>query len=178
MRHALARIVTFGIAGALILGAAIFAWLRSTQLTLTDEATVIERFEPTDIAGFRWAELGQMSYARNCTNCHLADGSGWDQYPAIDVAAVLAVLPGGREYLIDLHLYGVTSRRWGAPMPRMHHLQDAEIAAVLNHVLTAFGMIEDEGVLFGPEEIAARRGLRLSPGEVHERRPASAEPPR
>jgi hypothetical protein len=41
MRHFLAWIATYTIAGLLIGGAALFAWMRSAQLVISDEGTVV-----------------------------------------------------------------------------------------------------------------------------------------
>jgi hypothetical protein len=57
----------------------------------------------------------------------------------------------------------------------MGHLEDVEVAAVVNHVLTRFareGTLPEGTALLRPEEVAARRGLRLSPRDVERRRPA------
>lgn len=170
MRHFLANIITYTIAGLLFVGAAGFAWMRSAQLALTTEATVLAQFEPMPVAEFRWYELGEQSYARNCSNCHRSDGQGWDQYPPLPPAAVIFARPGGRDYLIDVHLYGLTSNRHGAPMPPMAHIRDVELAAVLNYVLTTFGVVDD-AELYVPHDIAERRGHAISPAEVNRRRP-------
>lgn len=170
MRHFLANIITYTIAGMLFVGAAGFAWMRSAQLALTTESAVLAQFEPVPFAEFRWHELGQQSYDRNCRNCHLADGQGWDQYPPLTPAAALFAIPGGRDYLIDVHLYGLTSDRHGAPMPPMAHLRDVELAAVLNYVLTTFGVVDD-AELYVPRDVAERRNQGLSPRDVNRRRP-------
>jgi mono/diheme cytochrome c family protein len=172
MRHLLANVLTYAIATLLFLGAALFAWARSSQLTLSDEATLLARYEPAPAHEFDWQALGARSYARNCAACHGSDGSGWDQYPPVSHAVALAAQPGGREYLVDVHLHGLTSRRFGAPMPPMRHLRDVELAAVLNHVLTAFGPgTGDPSLLYGPDDIASRRGTHDSPAGVNRRRP-------
>lgn len=172
MRHFLANVATYGIALLLVVGAALFAWARSAQLAVTNEAATLAAFAPTGDSTFHWRELGAESYARNCRTCHLRDGSGWDQYPPLDHTAALAATPAGRAYVIDVHLYGLASDRWRAPMPPMGHLHDVELAAVLNHVVTALGAspVADDG-LYRPEDIAARRGQRLTPAEVDARRP-------
>jgi mono/diheme cytochrome c family protein len=174
MRHLLANIATVMIAALLVLGAALFGWLRSQQIVLTDEARTAAAFEPAPAHEFSWQELGQRSYVRNCVNCHGSAGRGRDTYPPIFHAGALFALPGGRDYLIDMHLWGLTSGRWGAPMPRMGHVPDAELAAVLNHVLTSFGnraLLPADAQLYVPSEIAERRGERLSPRQVNRRRP-------
>jgi hypothetical protein len=106
-------------------------------------------------------------------NCHAEDGAGWDQYPGLANSADLYTAAGGRAYMIDLHLYGLTSERWRAPMPPMSHLHDIEMAAVINYVITHFGdgpRFTDADLL-RPEDIAARRDAGLSPHEVDRRKP-------
>jgi cytochrome c5 len=172
VRHFLANVATYGIALLLVAGAALFAWARSAQLTVTDESAVLAAFAPAEDSTFPWRQLGAESYARNCRTCHLHDGSGWDQYPPLNHTATLASTAAGRAYLIDLHLYGLASDRWRAPMPPMGHLHDIEMAAVLNHVLSAFGAspVADDR-LYRPADIAARRGQALAPEQVDARRP-------
>jgi mono/diheme cytochrome c family protein len=167
MRHLLANIATYTIATLLVIGAALFAWLRSSQITFAHEATLVERFAPGP-REFRWEELGRMSYQRNCLNCHGPAGEGWAEYPPLVAVAALYDLPGGRENLIDLHLHGRSSDRFGAPMPRMAHLSDVEIAAVLNYILTVFGGFAPE-TRYLPEDVAARRAM----GNLQHRRASS-----
>lgn len=175
MRHLLANIAIYTISAILVLGAVAFAWLRSAQITLSNESTVLARFDAAEIADFSWADLGEDSYRRNCAACHGPGGGGWDQYPGLGHAAGLLRAQGGRDYLIDLHLYGLASDRWRVPMPPMGHMQDAELAAVINHVLTR---LDDSGAgiqpseLYLPADIAARRGVGLQPREVERGRPA------
>jgi mono/diheme cytochrome c family protein len=174
MRHFWANIATYTIATMLIAGAALFAWLRSAQLVISSERAVLAALEPAEARIFDWRGLGGRSYAANCRNCHLAGGEGWDQYPGIGHTAQLFAAPGGREYLVDVHLYGLASDRWRAPMPPMGHMQDIELAAVINHVLTNFGNQErlpPGAILYEPADIAARRDLGLSPWQVNDRRP-------
>jgi hypothetical protein len=170
MRHFMANLVTYAIAIMLFLGAAVFGWIRSSQYALSDEVTIFARFDPAAVDEPWWAEAGRVGYARNCANCHGMAGGGWDQYPGVHHASVIAATPAGREYLIDLHLYGLTSGRWRAPMPRMAHVGDVELAATLNHIITTYAVAAPPQ-LFEPPEIAERRGRRLSPREVNERRP-------
>jgi mono/diheme cytochrome c family protein len=177
MRHFIANVATYVIAVLLIGGAALFAWMRSAQLALTDERTILAQFEPARVAGFEWETLGKLAYERNCANCHGRDGTGWDQYPGVGHTSRLFAATHGREYLIDLHLYGSTSDRWRAPMPPMRHIQDVELAAVLNYVLTRFDTgrtLPSDAELYRPADIAGRRGARLSPWQVEERRPQLA----
>jgi mono/diheme cytochrome c family protein len=172
MRHFIANVATYAIAALLLLGAGSFAWLRSAQVVFTVEPVVLARWEPAPGQGFAWEALGESTYVRNCANCHGDEGGGWDQYPPLDGAAALFLVPGGREHLVDLHLYGLASPRWRAPMPPMGHLEDVEVAAVVNYVLTRFGgPLPPETALVRPEEVAARRGLGLRPRDVERARP-------
>jgi mono/diheme cytochrome c family protein len=174
MRHFLANVVTYTIAFLLIAGAGLFAWMRSAQVVISNERTVLARHEPEPVRAFDWRALGERSYVSNCLSCHRRNGQGWDQYPGLGHTPRLFGAPGGREYVIDLHLYGLTSPRWRAPMPPMGHIQDVELAAVMNHVLTHFGDRRapvPETSLYTPADVAARRGLELSPAEVNRRRP-------
>jgi mono/diheme cytochrome c family protein len=178
MRHFLANLATYLIAGFLFLGAGVFAWLRSAQVVFTTEATTTGRWEPAAGQPFEWEALGASSYVRNCANCHGSTGAGWDQYPGLERTAALLLAPGGREHLVDLHLYGLTSPRWRVPMPPMGHLHDVEMAAVMNYVLSRFGneqLLPAGTPLFRPEDVAARRGLALSPREVERGRPGGRE---
>ncbi len=172
MRHFLANIAIYLIALFLLGAAALFGWVRSAQLVVSSEETVLAQFVPAPGYSFEWSKLGTSTYRRNCQNCHGADGHGWDQYPGLKHTVQLFLAPDGRDLLVDVLLYGLTSSRWGAPMPPMGHLHDVELAAVLNHVLTAFGRgLPDQRVaLYTPQDIRKRRGLGLSPREVEVRR--------
>lgn len=177
MRHIIVNLFTYAIAAMIVVGSGFFARMRASQYVLTVEPEITAAYEPAPAHEFEWRELGPITYRRNCSNCHGRAGQGRDQYPPLAGAMALALRPGGREYLVDLHLYGVSSRRWGVPMPPMGHLQDVQIAAVLNHVLTMFGAAPDD-LLFGPDDIAARRGRQLSPHDVERLRPGHGGGPR
>jgi mono/diheme cytochrome c family protein len=173
MRHILANIAIYVIAIFLLSAAALFGWMRSAQLVVTSEETVLAQFAPAPAYSFEWSELGASAYRRNCENCHGADGQGWDQYPGLGHTVQLFLAPGGRDLLVDVHLYGLTSARWGAPMPPMGHMQDVELAAVINHVLTRFGteqLLDESTTLYVPNDVGQRRGQELSPREVEARR--------
>lgn len=172
MRHLLASIVTAVIAALLFVMAAGFAGIRSAQLTVAREGVMFDRVEPTPTDEAERAMVGQRGYVRNCANCHGRDGRGWDQYPPLATAGGVAAAPGGREYLIDLTLYGLASPRWGAPMPAMGHLHDVEAAAILNYVAETFGGLAPAPPI-EPAEVAGRRGQRLRAQDVDQRRPGA-----
>ena len=174
MRHFLGNIAIYLIALFLVGAATLFAWIRSSQIVISNEETVLARFVVDDDQEFKWSQLGERAYLRNCANCHGSDGRGWGQYPALNHTFLLFISPEGQHYVIDLHLYGLTSSRWGVPMPPMGHMQDVELASVINYVLSRFDDEEDmdqNRELLRPADIAARRGQNLSPQEVNTRRP-------
>lgn len=173
MRHFIANVATYTIAILLVAGAALFAWMRSAQLVVVNEAAVLAAADPDAARDTDLEQLGQASYRRNCLTCHGRQGDGWDQYPGLGHTARLFNAPGGRDYLVDLHLFGLTSSRWRAPMPPMGHIQDAELAAVLNHVLTRYGNEREplQYSLYEPADIAERRDADETPWTVNERRP-------
>ncbi len=172
MRHFLANIAIYLIAIFLLSAAALFGWTRSGQLVVTSEEAVLAQFAPAPAYLFEWTQLGKNAYQRNCQNCHGANGQGWDEYPGLGNTVQLFLAPNGRDLLVDIHLYGLTSQRWGAPMPPMGHMHDVQLAAVINYVLTSFGQsaLDDRAELYVPQEIGARRGRELSPRDVEERR--------
>ena len=91
----------------------------------------------------------------------------------MELTARQASAPGGRGYLIDLHLHGLTSDRWRAPMPTMRTLSNSEIAAVINYVMEEFSPEDatDEPIPhFLPSEVEARRDHRKTPREVNDQR--------
>jgi mono/diheme cytochrome c family protein len=148
--------------------------MRSSQLVLTDERTMLAHHAPAAAREFEWRALGRRTYDGDCAACHGDDGEGWDQYPPLAGTAALLLAPGGRDYLVDVHLYGLASPRWGAPMPPMGHLPDVALAAVLNHVLVELAdaaRAAPEARLYLPADVAARRGAGLSPHAVNARRP-------
>lgn len=176
MRHLIANFAVYVLLALLVGGSAVFAWIRSSQFVLTREQTQMQRYGDAEAREFDWQRLGPQGYIRNCLNCHDRDGSGWDQYPGLAHTGALFRAPGGREYLIDVHLYGLSSGRWRAPMPPMGHMTDIELAAVMNYMLTEFAtdpVIDPSAPgLYTPEEVQSRRNQRLRPGGVNQSRPA------
>ena len=176
MRHVLANIFTYLLIVTLIAGAVVFAWARSAQLVIARETEV----EPLAFAEANrereadWLPFGKKTYVANCQNCHTADGSGWGMYPPVQGMAAHLQAEGGREYLIALTLNGLYTGTYGAPMPPMPELSDAEIAAVTNYLLTAFaaeGQSPGASDLYRPEEVANLRGQTYTEWEMGDRRP-------
>jgi cytochrome c5 len=175
MRHVLANLFLYVLVALLALGSVVFARIREAQLLISDEPTVASRYDETLASAFDWRALGERKYAANCQRCHGAGGRGWDQYPGLVGMDAMLVAPGGRDYLIALHLWGLASDRWRAPMPPMSHMPDPDLAAAIGHALTHFGNRIPPGVPWiSPAEIAAHRDRPLSPHEVGRLRPTPA----
>ena len=172
MRHFITNVFTYVLAALLVLGSAVFAWIRSSQLVVSDEMSSLARFEGTPETPEAWRALGMSAYEANCRRCHGPEGQGWDQYPPLTGVDQLLAAPGGRDYLIALHLFGVASDRWRAPMPAMGHMHDIELAAVVHHVLTHFGNALPPGASpIASGEFAAARATPMTPHEVDALRP-------
>ncbi|NJB87379.1 cytochrome c5 [Lewinella marina] len=177
MRHILAHIFTYALAIGLVVGAVIFAWARSEQLVIAREADVEPRVldRDTDLASPDWLAFGERTYRVSCQNCHTVDGSGRGMYPPIQRMAAHLRAGGGRDYLINVTLYGLYTATYGAPMPPMPELSDAEVAAVTNYILLQFAgeaQEPDTTRLIRPADVSAQRGLHLSEWDVADSRPA------
>ena len=177
MRHVLANLATYALVAGLAVGAALFAWGRSAQLVIATEADVepSQTIAITSPGAFEWRAFGEAVYVANCQNCHTADGSGRGMYPPVQNLAPHLEAGGGRGYLVDLVLYGVYTGEYGAPMPPMPELSDAEVAAVTNHVLVRFAApnaAPHASRLYVPRDVARRRGRSLGEWDVAAARPA------
>ena len=126
-------------------------------------------------------ELGTSTY-QACAGCHQPTGAGIAGVfpPLAGHAADLYRAEGGRPYLIGVMLYGlqgqivVDGSTYNGLMPAFSHYEDDAIAAVLNHVVTAWGNAEHIGAFdaFTAAEVADERGQGLAPADMLERRRA------
>lgn len=124
-----------------------------------------------------WKQVGQKTYSDNCLLCHGPAGAGMGKmYPSLKEVGALSANPVGRDYLIDVQLYGADSDRHTVAMAPMAHLRDNELAAVLNHITTSFGNKAQEAQLFTAEEVAKRRGQKSTASDVGAKRPPSTQP--
>lgn len=125
---------------------------------------------------------GAALYERQCRACHQSDGSGLGNHfpPLAGHAADLVQAEGGREYFIELVLYGlggqieIQGRTYSGVMPGFRRLSDEDVAAIINHSVHAWGgqeSLPDDFQAIQPEEVADRRADRLNPNQVRERRP-------
>lgn len=115
---------------------------------------------------------GAKLYAQ-CAGCHQANGQGIPgAFPPLagHVSEILNI-KGGREYLIKLLLWGlrgpieVKGMKYNGVMPTYNQLKDEEIAALLNHIATAWG--DDKKVKpFTAAEVKALRDKKLTAQQV------------
>jgi mono/diheme cytochrome c family protein len=123
---------------------------------------------------------GEAVYA-NCIACHQANGQGLPGvFPPL-AGHVTSLYRADRDQLPLTMLYGlqgtieVSDQSYAGLMPQWSQLSDAEIAAVLNYVLTSWGndqLLLDDYSPYSAAELAALRDLDLSMTNVMERRQA------
>ncbi|WP_434515224.1 cytochrome c [Dechloromonas sp. ARDL1] len=134
-------------------------------------------------AGVAGAADGKAVYDANCAACHQPDGAG-----ALGLAPPLAgtlgkrmAVPEGRKYLPGIVIAGLAGKMeskgvmYEGIMPNWQQFSDAELAAVLNHVLTTFNAAELPAD-FKPieaDELAAARAKKPTAKELRAWRAAS-----
>jgi mono/diheme cytochrome c family protein len=132
------------------------------------------------LGGLALAQADGAKIYAQCAGCHQANGQGIPgAFPPLagHVAEILSKA-GGREYLIRVLLWGlqgpieVRGMRYNGVMPGYAQWKDEEIAAILNHIATAWG--DDKKVKgfkpFTPAEVKALRDKKLTPQQVLEER--------
>lgn len=126
--------------------------------------------------GAAHAEDGGAVYAAHCASCHQPDGAG-----ALGLAPPLQGTLGrrlasaaGRQYVAGVVFAGLAGKIeskgvvYNGIMPSWQQLSDAELAAVVNHVLAAFNGAElpADHVQYGAETFAALRGKKPTGREL------------
>lgn len=123
---------------------------------------------------------GASIYQSNCSSCHQASGEGISGAfpPLAGVVPRIALAENGRVTLIHILLFGmqgeitIDGSTFNGSMPAWgSSLTDAEIAAVLNHELTAWdnaAMLPEDFEPIQASEVEAERGAGLSAAQVHE----------
>ena len=120
--------------------------------------------------GVAQAATGAELFAANCQACHQASGEGAPGIapPLTGTLAKRAALPEGRAWLAQTLVSGmtgpITSR--GEPyngiMPPFAALSDADLQAVLGHVLSTFN---DGAAVPSADDIAVARARSVKPSE-------------
>jgi len=122
---------------------------------------VIVLFGMTAIAAAESPEPVRANYLFGCRGCHLADGRGVPpEVPSLrDTLGQIVARPGGRDYIVRVP--GVLQSR----------LDDAELAAVLNYVLTEFNAatLPADFRPYTKREVAAARKAILADPHKHRR---------
>jgi len=133
------------------------------------------------LGAFALAASGQEIYAQ-CAGCHQATGQGVPgAFPPLAGQLPLIVAKGdaGRQYLVQVVLFGlqgsltVQGKTYNGMMPPYGHLSDADVAAVLNYALNAWGndkLLPKEFKPLTAEEVKALRASKLTPQQVMENR--------
>lgn len=189
MRHVFANRITFLIAILLVLAAVLFAYVRSAEIVIVPEEQLdadVGQDEPIeDLADFEWETLGDGVYSAQCAGCHGSDGTGQEGlYPSLrGHAADLFLADDGRSYLIELLVHGIEGEIeiMGITYDDLYHessfaeeLDDREIAAVLNTILTEWGnrgSLPGDPSLYLPGEVAEERQQEAGPDDVLDDRP-------
>lgn len=114
---------------------------------------------------------------QQCQGCHQPNGAGIPGvFPPLagHIPEVLAA-KGGREYLVNVLLYGLTGeisvkgQKYNGAMPAFGaQLKDDQIAAVLNYVSTSWGNKNPQA--FTAAEVAAQRAKKLTSAQVYDLR--------
>ncbi len=128
---------------------------------------------------------GAAVFATNCAACHQATGAGIPSaFPPL-ADHIGDLYAADRSYPIDVLLYGlqgpisVNGQTYNGLMPAWSQLGDAQIAAVLDHIMTAWGDADGLAEPFVPytaDEIAAARGRGLGGADVAAHRAELALP--
>jgi mono/diheme cytochrome c family protein len=127
-------------------------------------------------------ELGEQAY-NNCSGCHQATGAGLPSVfpPLAGNTPNLVAAEGGKSYMIDVLLYGlqgeiaVNGAAYTGVMPAWGQLSDDQVAAVINHTLTAWeneALLPEGFVFVTADEVAAQRATAKTAQEMLEERGA------
>lgn len=124
--------------------------------------------------------LAQTSTVYNqCAGCHQSNGMGVPGVfpPLVGHVPQILEAKGGRDYIIQLLLYGVQGeitykgQKYNGVMPAFGQLKDDQIAEVLNHIATQWGNDKLLPAGFKPftaEEVKALRDKKLTAAQVYE----------
>lgn len=121
---------------------------------------------------------GRTVFAAACAACHQVTGAGIPAAfpPLAGHVPDLLAREGGRRYLVDVVLFGLTGpisvaeRSYDGLMPPWGHLSDAQVADVLNYVAGAWDnrlQLEPGFVAFTPAEVLVARGDAFDSNAVY-----------
>ena len=153
-----------------VLGTALFR-MAGNVVAIGPEPTPVTATDEAEAETHAWFDTGMALWDARCYGCHAE----------VPYVSELFVADGGRDYLIDLMLYGAQGEAeiFGAVEVLRHRaygdtFDDDELSALLNLMLVAWGNDEAlpaDAEFYTPDEIGDARGRDVSPREVIERRP-------
>jgi mono/diheme cytochrome c family protein len=165
---------------------------RGTAAALAGSSDAATAAEPasdavtTDASAGAPAPDGAALYAQHCVACHQANGQGLPgAFPTI-ANHIGDLVAADRAYPVQLLLYGmvgpitVNGTAYNGLMPAFGaSMDDAQIAALLEHLLDAWGdraLAGDDHAPYTADDVAAERAQPLTNAQVHERRVALSLP--
>jgi mono/diheme cytochrome c family protein len=171
------KLVLAALAGGVLAWSMVAFGLQGTSRALAQTAM--------PAGNFQWQALGARTYDGNCSGCHQRSGRGIaGGFPPLAGHAAELLAQGGSGFMARLVLFGMTGAievegtQYNGNMPSWgDSLNDNEIAAVINYVLTAW---DNEAQLpkdFKPvtaSDIAVARAENLTPEQVYARRQQGA----
>ncbi|MFO7544761.1 MAG: cytochrome c [Trueperaceae bacterium] len=123
---------------------------------------------------------GAAVFTAVCLACHQANAQGIPgAFPPLADGHAVELYAADRDYPILVVLYGLQGQievagvTYNSVMTPQLQLEDAEIAAVLNHVMTSFGneaTLPEDFAPYTVEDVTAQRNLMLMSNEIHDRR--------
>ena len=126
---------------------------------------------------FQWQALGERTFDNNCSGCHQRSGAGIPGgFPPLASHAPEIFAQKGGAYMVRVLLFGlggaidVNGTKYNGNMPSWDQLKDEEIAAVLDHLLTAWGndqLLPKDFKPILPSDVAAARGEQLTKEQVY-----------
>jgi mono/diheme cytochrome c family protein len=145
---------------------------------------------------FNWQALGARTFDTNCSGCHQGSGRGIaGGFPPLAGHAPQLFAQKGGAFMVRLVLFGmagvitVEGTQYDGAMPSWSSLRDDEIAAVIDHVLTAWdnnAQLPKDFKPILPSDVAAARAENLTQeqiyamreqGVAHAGKAAAATPP-
>lgn len=123
------------------------------------------------------AQSGPGIFQQNCSACHGENGQGRvGAFPPLaGHLPDLIKAPEGRTQILQTVLFGMQGeirakgQKYNGVMPAFGQLNDEQLAAVINHVLNAWGndkLLPKDFKPITPAEVTAARATKLTPQQV------------
>jgi len=133
------------------------------------------------LASLALAQSGPAIFQQNCSFCHGENGQGRPGAfpPLAGHITNLIKLPEGQIQILQTVLFGMQGeirakgQKYNGVMPAFGQLSDEQLAAVLNHILSAWGndkLLPGDFKPITAANVAAARGTRLTPQQVGQNR--------